>query len=94
MNLADDVEFTQRALAWDNPAFLAKSIDRAFQLRAHTLHIGEALARLGSDYDRLLITTPPRAGKSELAAIHLPVWWMANHPRHRVVIAAYGKILR
>jgi predicted phage terminase large subunit-like protein len=39
---------------------------------------------------RLLITMPPRHGKSEFASKWLPSWYLGNFPDNRVILASYG----
>ncbi len=43
--------------------------------------------------DRLMITTPPRHGKSLLASVIFPGWYMGRNPGNEVIAAAYGKEL-
>jgi predicted phage terminase large subunit-like protein len=38
---------------------------------------------------RLLVTMPPRHGKSELCSVFLPAWWLGNRPDDRVILASY-----
>lgn len=38
---------------------------------------------------RLVVSMPPRHGKSELVSKHLPPWWMGTFPGSRVVVASY-----
>jgi len=39
---------------------------------------------------KVLITMPPRHGKSRRAARWAPLWYLARHPNHRVMIASYS----
>ena len=39
---------------------------------------------------RLILTLPPRTGKSMLAAERFPGWHLAKNPRHEVVVASYA----
>lgn len=38
---------------------------------------------------RLLISMPPRHGKSELVSATFPVWWLGNRPDDRIILASY-----
>jgi predicted phage terminase large subunit-like protein len=38
---------------------------------------------------RLLVTMPPRHGKSELCSHWLPVWMLALQPKHQVILCSY-----
>ena len=51
----------------------------------------EALER--GEIDRLMITVPPRHGKSLLASIYFPAWYLGRNPDHYVVTATYGQEL-
>lgn len=53
-------------------------IDRAFQRIAD----GEKL--------QVMLTMPPRHGKSQRASRWGPLWYLRRHPEHRVMIASYG----
>lgn len=48
----------------------------------------EALER--GDIDRLMIFMPPRHGKSELASIRFPAWYLGRNPDKFVITASYG----
>ncbi|MEW2267815.1 terminase family protein [Streptomyces sp. NPDC047868] len=39
---------------------------------------------------KVLITMPPRHGKSRRAARWAPLWYLSRHPGHRVMIASYS----
>ncbi len=38
---------------------------------------------------RLIITVPPRAGKSEMVSKWLPLWYLENFPEKRVILCSY-----
>jgi hypothetical protein len=39
---------------------------------------------------KLIITAPPRHGKSELCSQWVPVWYLSNWPEKHVLLASYG----
>jgi predicted phage terminase large subunit-like protein len=39
---------------------------------------------------RLMIIAPPQHGKSELASVRLPPFWLGKHPDEPVIVASYG----
>ena len=41
-------------------------------------------------YDTLILTMPPRHGKTQIVSKHLPAWYSALNPGDGVVVAAYG----
>lgn len=80
--------------AMTSPAKMGRfCIGRAYEMRAHTRVIDEALVDLGHGTDRLLVTTPPQVGKSTLVSELLPLWWLAHHPTQHVGIASYAASL-
>lgn len=57
---------------------------------AHVQFLSErlALAAMG-ETPRLLVTEPPRHGKSELVSHAFPVWYLNAFPNRRVILASY-----
>jgi predicted phage terminase large subunit-like protein len=49
----------------------------------------EAVVR--NDINRLMIFAPPRHGKSELASVRLPAWYIGLYPHREVFSAGYGE---
>lgn len=88
---AADQLYTTDLLA--NPALLAAGLDSHYALRDHIRHIGHAFGWLANTPDaRLLVMTPPQVGKT--TAVEWGVlWWLATHPRDRVVIGSYNRDL-
>jgi predicted phage terminase large subunit-like protein len=39
---------------------------------------------------RLIITMPPRHGKTLLTSTYFPVWYLGHHPDKRVILTSYG----
>ncbi|MEL7452478.1 MAG: terminase family protein, partial [Pseudomonadota bacterium] len=58
------------------------------KLIARTLEAVEA-----GKIDRLMVTMPPRHGKSELVTKRFPAWWLGLHPRGQVITASYNSDL-
>jgi hypothetical protein len=91
---ADTRAEAKRLAALTNPAAMGRYLDPpGFMARAHTRLIGGELTRLGKDYDRLLLATPPQVGKSTLVSELLPFWWLTRHPTSRNAIASYAASL-
>ena len=62
-----------------------------FQPAPHHKLICDALDRVVSGKTRrLMITMPPRHGKSELASRRLPAYFLGRHPRKQVICATYN----
>lgn len=82
----------QDALA--EPAELAQFCDPSFVRRPHLDVISREVAKLATgETRRLMIMVPPQTGKSVLAAVWTPFWWLAKHPDHRIVVGSYGAAL-
>src|SRR5690625_2232064 len=77
-----------------DPATMAVYLDPTFKARAHLAYISQALTRVAQGHTkRLLLMLPPQSGKSTLAAVWLPFWWMARNPAQRIIIGSYGQNL-
>lgn len=84
--------YTRQLLA--NPTLLAAGLDPNYALRDHLREIGRAYQWLADTPDaRLLIMTPPQVGKTTSAVEWGVTWWLATHPRDRVVIGSYNRDL-
>lgn len=82
----------QRALA--EPAELASFCDPGFARRPHLDLISQRIAALATgEIKRLMIMVPPQSGKSTLAAVWAPFWWLACNPGDRIIVASYGNAL-
>jgi predicted phage terminase large subunit-like protein len=69
-----------------------------FQCPPHVQLISDKITQLvdgrllkddGTPYKRLLITMPPRHGKSELTSKYTPAWFVNRNPKNRVILASY-----
>lgn len=81
----------QDALA--DPLTLAMHLDKRIVSRPHLRVISGALAGLKADGgDRVLITTPPQVGKTQLA-VWGAFWWLCKHPSARIIVGSYGSLL-
>jgi len=86
-----------QALALSGPAALAILTDRRFALAPHLELIDEAVVEAilraqERDRDRpeiVLITAPPRHGKSTLVSEYLPAWFLGSFPERRVILTSY-----
>jgi hypothetical protein len=79
--------------ALSDPLTLAMHLDKRVVSRPHLRVISDALAGLKSDGgSRVLITTPPQVGKTQLA-IWGAFWWMCKNPTARIIVGSYGSLL-
>lgn len=62
-----------------------------YQFADHLVRLAGALSAVeGGLVKRLLVTTPPRHGKSELCSVRFPAWYLGRNPDKRIVIASYA----
>jgi len=87
--------YAARVQALHDPASLGAWIEPRYQICPHHRLIGDRLAQLAQPGGKrkVMIFAPPRTGKSELVTKKFPLWWLARHPHHQVVAAAYGSDL-
>lgn len=62
-----------------------------YEIAPHHTRIAEALEAVErGETDRLIITIPPRHGKSELASVRFPPWYLGRNPTNRIISATYS----
>lgn len=104
LNLAQFKEFVERvkgltrgygaaATIEKSPAdFAARVSQKHWHHASHLDFLSEHLERLHSrKIKRLMVSMPPRHGKSLLIDVYLPLWWLAQHPTQQVILASYGE---
>ena len=70
------------------------ALDDGFNPPLHLRYIEKAILQtLAEPSGRLIINMPPRHGKSELASVWLPAWFLLSYPEKRVILASYGSNL-
>ncbi len=82
----------RRALRWPSPSHLARELSYGeWQLTPHLDYIAKTVRdRIVKGGARLILTVPPRHGKSELCSVWLPTWHLSLRPRSRIGIIGYG----
>lgn len=56
----------------------------------HLILLNDWLLRVAAgEVDRLIVTMPPRHGKSELISRYLPAWYLGTFPDRQVMLASY-----
>jgi len=87
------VEDTVTPAAADLLAFAQATFPR-YQPAPHHRLIADALMQVErGEIDRLIITMPPRHGKTELASIRFPAWYLGRNPDKRILAASYAASL-
>lgn len=86
-----DVLAARAELAKRHLIDFAPRIVPGYQVARHHRMICEALEAVERrDIDRLMITMPPRHGKSQLASRLFPAWLMGRNPTQQIIAASYN----
>jgi len=65
--------------------------DRNYLVNWHHREIANALEKVESgEIKRLIIEMPPRHGKSQLASIYFPAWYLGRNPDKEIITASYS----
>lgn len=88
-NLLDYIEFTMPDP--DAPNDLTRSQYQAAKHHRAVCQAVQTFVEGGYEgYDILILTMPPRHGKSEIVSRRLPAWFSGKYPDKNVVVASYG----
>jgi len=81
----------QNAADWDRtPATMAVRLSRgAWYPARHLTYVADRLVKLAHEPIRLIVTMPPRHGKSELISHWTPIWFLKRFPHKRVIVTSY-----
>lgn len=89
-----DVLGSREALARENLIVFTRRLFPGYRPADHHWRIADALQALArGDVPFLAITMPPRHGKSELASVHFPAWFLGRNPDRRIIAASYSAAL-
>lgn len=81
------------APADDLIAFARATFPRYQPAPHHHLIAERLMAVERGEIDRLMIFMPPRHGKTQLASIHFPAWYLGRNPDKRILAASYAASL-
>lgn len=88
---ATDLELLQAVCSEDLGAYIAAMWPR-FSLAPHHMRLLDALERVERGVcDRLIVTMPPRHGKSLIVSQHFPAWFLGRNPQREVICATYAQ---
>lgn len=93
MSAFDQARIERIAQNWRlTPATLAVKISKGEWIAAEWLkyaasRIAYGIAKGGA---RIIISAPPRHGKSELVNVNTPIWVLENFPKRNIILASYG----
>ena len=73
------------------PALFAMHVSRNRWYPAdHLLLLSDKLVQVADGkIDRLMVTMPPRHGKSELISKYFPAWYLGHKPDNRIILSSY-----
>jgi predicted phage terminase large subunit-like protein len=74
------------------PATFAHRISRGQWIPApHLMYISSRVAKgIAKGNARIIISAPPRHGKSQLSSIYTPAWVLERFPQYKTILAGYG----
>src|SRR6202171_5492865 len=82
------------ALARGDLAVYCSLVWPRFEMAPHHRLIVEHLEKVErGEIDRLLITLPPRHGKSLIASTLFPAWYLGRNPERSIIASSYGQEL-
>lgn len=86
-----DWELAQAVCGQDLGAYVAAMWPR-FQVARHHRKLLDALERVeAGEVDRLIVTMPPRHGKSLIVSQHFPAWFLGRNPTRELICATYAQ---
>ena len=92
--ITQNPEAVRIQLARNNLMVFTKRMHRGYLDAGHLWLIVYALQAIErGDISRLIIMLPPRHGKSEVASVHFPAWYLGKNPDKRVIACSYASAL-
>lgn len=86
-----EAEMAKRAKQPQSPAdFAMKASGGRWRLAPHLAALNKKLILLAEGrLKRLIVTCPPRHGKSEFCSKYFPAWYIGRYPDNRVILCSY-----
>lgn len=77
-----------------DPVLQAQEIDRTYRTRPHLEYLSERITKAVRDVERgqnrqLVVSMPPRSGKSTMLSLYTPLWLLRRHPEWKLITASY-----
>lgn len=73
----------------DGPAGFAEHHDAGYRRPPHVTLLSRAVAETVTEGGRLIVSMPPRVGKSVTTSLWTPAWFLHRHPERRVILASH-----
>lgn len=82
----------------DSPMAQAQEIDEGYRARDHLVYLSDRLAAAVKDVEAgqsrfLVVSMPPRLGKSQQASVYLPLWLLRTHPDWKIGMISHSPTL-
>ncbi len=92
VSITDELE---RLSIYESPAAFAQTISsrdaEKWMPYQHLMLLNERLMDIAEGrINRLIVTMPPRHGKSEMCSKYFPAWFLNRFPDRRVILCSYG----
>ena len=72
-------------------AYVLYTFGANYKVNWHHREVCEAFEDVESGKTpKLMVTMPPRSGKSTIISIHAPAWYLGRHPEDQIIATAYG----
>jgi hypothetical protein len=72
-----------------SPASFALAVSKGFKLPPHLDLLDRAIVEATNCGGRLIVTMPPRHGKSLLCSCYAPAWYLGTHPDRQVMLCSF-----
>lgn len=94
MNTTTDIQKAILKSAKDNLLKYCLTVNPNYKVAQHIKIIANALQRVErGEIKRLIITIPPRHGKSMLISQYFPAWFLGRNPKKYIITSTYGQEL-
>ncbi len=90
MQADQTVEIDERSIPLSSPAGYAHTVGRGWRRAAHLDYLNRKIVETATGRLRyLIVSMPPRHGKSELISRYTPAWYLGVFPQKRVILISY-----
>jgi len=94
MTYADEERSINQILARESLLSYVKMDWPEYDINPHHQLIAEALEDVANGKKRrLMIFVPPRHGKSQLASVYFPAWYLGLNPKKQIIATSYSQTL-
>ena len=81
-----------------SPLTQAMDLDPGYRERPHLAYLSSRLVQAVRDVERgqnrsLIVSMPPRSGKSTMTSMYFPLWLLRRHPEWDIVMTSYAESL-